>query len=282
MNGLVYLIYAIIGWCMEVIYAAVDDGKFVNRGFLNGPVCPIYGFGGSIVVACLYGLRGNGLIEFVGAFFLASILEYITGFLLEKIFHEHWWDYSDKPLNIKGYVCLKFSILWGLCCVFVLEVIQPGIEKFVKWIPVTIDKIVVIICMALFLADLIVTVATIVQWKKELRIMREIVDILRKFSGDVGDSISTAVLRSIERRAHWKEIFEQDEHFIEMKEEMERYKVDTQRLKEKYDLLEKRSFRLHSRLEKAFPRLSGSNPAHLIERWKEIKEKGLQNGRKEK
>lgn len=106
----IFIIYAFIGWCTEVSYAALDRGIFVNRGFLNGPYCPIYGCGVVIVVAALTPLKDNLLILFAGSFLLTSILEYITGFILEKVFHNKWWDYSNKPFNLHGYVCLKFSI----------------------------------------------------------------------------------------------------------------------------------------------------------------------------
>ena len=107
----IFIIYAFIGWCTEVSYAALDRGIFVNRGFLNGPYCPIYGCGVLIVVVLLTPLKKNLLILYLGSFLLTSVLEFITGFVMEKVFHNKWWDYSDKPFNIMGYVCLKFSIL---------------------------------------------------------------------------------------------------------------------------------------------------------------------------
>ena len=98
------LIYACLGWCAEVAFAAVKTGKFVNRGFLNGPVCPIYGFGVCLVVFCLGPVQGNLVFLFLGAVVLTSAIEYATGYVLEKVYHEHWWDYSKRPLNIKGYI----------------------------------------------------------------------------------------------------------------------------------------------------------------------------------
>ena len=109
----IFIIYAFIGWCSEVSYAAMDRGIFVNRGFLNGPYCPIYGIGVLTVIVILTPLKRNLLLLYVGSFFLTSILEFLTGFILEKVFHNKWWDYSNKPCNIMGYVCLKFSIFWG-------------------------------------------------------------------------------------------------------------------------------------------------------------------------
>ena len=109
----IFFIYSFLGWCTEVSYAALVTGKFVNRGFLNGPVCPVYGFGVVIVLSILVPLKGNLLVLFIGSVVLTSLLEWLTGFLLEKIFHQRWWDYSDQPFNIGGYICLRFSIAWG-------------------------------------------------------------------------------------------------------------------------------------------------------------------------
>ena len=100
----IFIIYAFIGWCAEVSYAAVNRGIFVNRGFLNGPYCPIYGCGVVIVVTVLTPLKDNLFLLFVGSVVLTSVLEYITGFLLEKVFHNKWWDYSNMPFNINGRI----------------------------------------------------------------------------------------------------------------------------------------------------------------------------------
>ena len=117
------------------ILCSIGPGNFVNRGFLNGPYCPIYGCGVVIVVAALTPLKDNLLILFAGSFLLTSILEYITGFILEKVFHNKWWDYSNKPFNLHGYICLKFSIYWGLACTFIMDVIHPIIYKGITMIP---------------------------------------------------------------------------------------------------------------------------------------------------
>ena len=123
----IFIVYAVIGWCSEVAYAALDTGKFVNRGFLNGPYCPIYGFGISLVIVVLTPLKENLLILYIGSVILTSVIEYITGYLLEKVFHNKWWDYSDKPYNIKGYICLKFSLFWGFACTFIVLVIAGSL-----------------------------------------------------------------------------------------------------------------------------------------------------------
>ena len=116
-----FFIYAFFGWCIEVVFCGLNEGHFINRGFLNGPVCPIYGVGGVIVVLCLTPIKDNIFLLFVGSALLTSILELITGFALDKIFHARWWDYTDMPFNIGGYICLKFSIYWGFVCIALMN-----------------------------------------------------------------------------------------------------------------------------------------------------------------
>ncbi len=97
-----FIIYAFLGWWTEVAFQTVTKGKFINIGFLNGPVCPIYGFGMIILLYLLGSLTDKILLLFIGSVLFTSILEYITGFILEKVFNDKCWDYSDKPFNIKG------------------------------------------------------------------------------------------------------------------------------------------------------------------------------------
>ena len=108
-----FLIYSCLGWCLEVVYAAVTTGKLVNRGFLNGPVCPIYGFGMVIVLYALTPLVDNTLLLYLGGVILPSALELVGGWALYKLYRTRWWDYSDYPFNIGGYICLEFCLLWG-------------------------------------------------------------------------------------------------------------------------------------------------------------------------
>ena len=201
----VFIVYAFIGWCTEVSYAALDTGKFVNRGFLNGPYCPIYGCGVVIVVAILTPLKGNLLILFAGSFLLTSVLEYITGFLLEKCFHNKWWDYSDKPFNIKGYVCLKFSVLWGLACTFIMKVLHPIIYGFITWIPHLAGLIILIIIMTGFAVDMCVTVTTILKFNKRLKVMDEMAAALHKLSDEIGENIYENVTGAIEKSEEFQE-----------------------------------------------------------------------------
>ena len=171
----------------------------MNRGFLNGPYCPIYGCGVVIVVAVLTPLKENLLILFIGSFLLTSILEYITGYLLEKVFHNQWWDYSDKPFNIHGYVCLKFSIYWGLACTFIMDVLHPIIYKGITLMPHIPGVILLCIIMTVFFVDCGITVATILKFNKRLKVMDEMAERIHKLSDEIGENIYENVTDIVEK-----------------------------------------------------------------------------------
>ena len=98
--ALYFFIYAILGWCVEVIHAALARGKFENRGFLNGCWCPIYGVGVVLVLLCLTPININVFVLFIASLILTSVLEFIVGLILEKLFKTKWWDYSKEHFNI--------------------------------------------------------------------------------------------------------------------------------------------------------------------------------------
>lgn len=182
-----FFIYAFLGWCTEVIYAGVNQGVFVNRGFLNGALCPIYGFGVLIVLIILHPLRENLLILYVGSVILTSLLELITGFLMEKLFHQRWWDYTDEPFNIGGYICLKFSLLWGLACVLIVDVIHPLIMHMMVLIPNKLSAPALVVFTGAFIADIIVTVATVARLNQRLQQIDEVAYALRRVSDAIGN-----------------------------------------------------------------------------------------------
>lgn len=204
----IFFIYAFLGWCTEVSYAALRTGKFVNRGFLNGPVCPIYGCGVVVVLAGLEPLKGNFVLLFLGSVVLTSVLELVTGFVLEKLFRQRWWDYSDKPFNLGGYICLEFSIMWGFACLFVVDILHPSIEFFIRLIPHTLGWVLLGLFSAAMAVDLAATVRTIAKLNRQLDQIDQLARRLKTASNEFGENLADRVLEAAERGADWKEDWE--------------------------------------------------------------------------
>ena len=193
-----FFIYAFIGWCAEVIYAAVTLGYFVNRGFLSGPVCPIYGFGVLIVLGALSPLADNLLLLYLGSVVLTSLLEFLAGFLLEKLFSQRWWDYTDMPFNIGGYVCLKFSLLWGLGCVLVVKVAHPAIVRLYSLIPRPIGIGILILFSLAIVTDAAAAGVKAVKFKRGLQQLEEISSRLKTLSDALGSGVAGGTLAVVE------------------------------------------------------------------------------------
>ena len=196
-----FFIFAFLGWCAEVTYAAVRQRRFVNRGFLNGPVCPIYGFGIVIVAFLLQPMRETFVLLFVCSVVLTSALEWLTGFLLEKIFHSKWWDYSDKPLNIGGYICLQFSLLWGAACLIIVKWILPLTQRLVDWIPFGLSVALLIFFTVLLLSDCVATVFTVRGINRQLRGLSLLAEKLKSDSDKIGRAVSKNGIWLAEKQA---------------------------------------------------------------------------------
>ena len=204
----IFFVYAFLGWCTEVSYAALRTGKFVNRGFLNGPVCPIYGCGVVVVLVGLTPLKGNFVLLFLGSVVLTSVLELATGFVLEKLFRQRWWDYSDKPFNLGGYICLEFSVMWGFACLFVVDILHPSIEFFIRLIPHTLGWVLLGLFSAAMAVDLAATVRTIAKLNRQLDQIDQLARRLKTASNEFGENLADRVLEAAERSADWKEDWE--------------------------------------------------------------------------
>ena len=189
-----FLIYSCLGWCLEVIYAAVTTGKLVNRGFLNGPVCPIYGFGMVIVLFTLTPLADNVFLLYVGGVILPSVLELAGGWALEKLYHTRWWDYSDFPFNIGGYICLQFSLLWGVGTLVVMKAVHPVIADLVAMVPTLIGFIVMCVLYAVYAADVVVTAFAASDLARELEALEQVADSIHAVSDAMTELLGTTAM----------------------------------------------------------------------------------------
>ncbi len=195
-----FLIYSFGGWVVEVIFHAVALGKVVNRGFLNGPVCPVYGFGVLSVFAMINTLQSSGYQMSEGMIFLfgvilATVVELIAGWMLDVCFHARWWDYSDKPFNFHGYICLEFSLIWGLAIVLVVKVFQKYVENNTSMqTDSALGWIILAILYGVYLADLIVTVAVIRGLNKKLTRLNTIQSDMRIVSDKLSDTVANTTI----------------------------------------------------------------------------------------
>ena len=247
-----FFIYAFIGWVVEVSYHAVTKGKFINRGFLAGPYCPIYGFGAISVIYFLTDIaEKNKMVLFLGSMFIATIIEYIAGFLLEKIFHERWWDYSDRRLNIGGYVCLEFSVIWGMFCFLLYEAVHPMIRKMVSLIPERVSLYLGIGLVIIMTIDLIATINTLIGLNKEFRAIDRISKDIKKVSDRIGVRVYDRTVQIESRQEELKKTRE----YIELENRVKELRERRELIKEK-------------RILKSFPNLTNS----LEERQRDIEE----------
>ena len=196
--ALYFFVYGFLGWCTEVAFAAWKEHRFVNRGFLNGPICPVYGIGVTLVVHFLSPYRSNLIILYITSTILVTALEWLTGFILERVFHNKWWDYSNMPLNLNGYVCLLFSLIWGVACVLIVDFIHSVIHKLLLYIPVIVGVIILIILGIGMFADLYVTASGILKMNKRLAAMQEIADELHEISDKIGENIYKNTIAAME------------------------------------------------------------------------------------
>ena len=223
---LMFFLYGFLGWVIEVAFFGVTERQFVNRGFLNGPICPIYGVGGTLVIMCLTPLKGSFPLLFIGSVIVPSLLEWLTGYVLEKIYHIRWWDYSDKKFNLGGYICPQFSFYWGIACTALMYFIHPMLyDSVIFKLSGTIKLAAIIPLAAVFAADIITTVNTL----KHLNLRIERIEAAGRRMREVSDAIGKLVYEKTEAAVQKSEEIAADERVIELREN----------IREKQELFEK-------------------------------------------
>ena len=230
-----YFIYAFMGWCIESVYSSWVDARLVNRGFLNGPVCPIYGFGALILIIVLRPVMDNILLLFIGAVILTSVLEYLTSLALEKAFGHRWWDYSSRSFNIQGRICLVFSLYWGIASILLLIILHPQVTDWVDRIPAYCGTIGLFIMIAYFLGDFILTISSVIELNALIVQMHNI----------------------------GLEVKETLEHIKETS--LEGLEDTADELKGTYETLYLKIASKHQRLLKAFPNLRSKHYDHILQ-----------------
>lgn len=207
--ALLFFIYSFLGWCVEVAFVAVTTGKVTNRGFLNGPVCPIYGCGMIGVLLALLPVEKNVWLLFLGGMVICSAVELFGGWILDKIFHMRWWDYSNEKFNIGGYVCLAFSFMWGMAVVFAVKFVHHPIMAVVKKIPFQIQVIIVVVCGVVFVVDMIVTLKNLIGINKSLGQLDKLAESLHTVGDQLKDVVGNSAITVAEKAEEGMEILDE-------------------------------------------------------------------------
>lgn len=274
---LYFFIYSFLGWCTEVAYATVKERRFVNRGFLNGPWCPIYGVGVSAVVTLLDGFRDSLLLLYLSSLVLVTLIEGMTGFIMDKIFHHKWWDYTGLPLNIGGYVCLPFSIAWGAACVVIVKGIHPLIERLVGFLPEAAGAALLCVLTVCLAADVAVTTAGILKLNRRLDMLERIGAELHEISDRMGANIHENVMDAMEKAEALEDVAQARKEQLDALsgEARERLDLLSGETRERYDMLRQRyaeltgaTLQASRRLVRAFPRMESRRHKELLDELK--------------
>lgn len=262
---LYFTAYSILGWACETFYCSVGNRKFVNRGFLNGPVCPVYGFGAVLVILLLQSTEKNLVALFLSGMMVTTVLEYLTSVLLEKLFHMKWWDYSRYKFQINGRVCLLNSLMFGGLSVILMRVLHPWISGLIARIPTSLLPWISLGILAVFAVDTVVTVRSILILKGK---MQEIQKLLEEIK-------TRTEAAAAQLRAEMREKTQESKASLEAR-------LDQYRLPEGVSLREfveerrkkaaaaaKSGSMLHRRLLKAFPNLSSARQNDALDRLRE-------------
>lgn len=208
-----FVIYSFMGWIFETVYVTVKNQKWANRGFLYGPICPIYGTGAvaiSIIMEVLP-LEQAAQMEwwkiFLIAYFGSIVLEYGTSYALEKLFHAYWWDYSNMPLNVHGRICLPASVLFGLAGILVVNVLYPWMRELTGNFPPILMELLALIFMAVIAVDVTLTVSALTNFR---RIVESVDNMVNQHMDEFVASMDARIQKTGSRLAEERERFSRE------------------------------------------------------------------------
>lgn len=253
---LYFIVYSFLGWVIESVFKTLIEKKWVNSGFLNGPFCPIYGFGALIMMLFLRPFKNNLVILFLMSFVILSIWEYIAGWLLEKKFNTKYWDYTDNFLNINGRVCLLNSIFWGILGVAFTAFIHPFVQNYVEMLSQDVILIIDITLCVIMGIDTVITTINIKSFDSSLQLIKELGETIKQKIGELKEIKQDFESLSIDN-------IKSNEKLIED-------------LKRKQAILKFKLYKQMSRLKLAFPKMKSESITQFLNQkidFKDLKEK---------
>ena len=176
-----FIIYCVCGWIWESSFCSIKAKKWINRGFLMLPYIPIYGCGALVVYLTLYPLKEDLWLVYMGGVVFPTILEFLTSWIMEKLFAATWWDYSNEKFNIQGRICLKVSLFWGFFSVIMVEILHPIVLALIDKLPRTAGQVLGGLFIVVFSADFVNTVVATLDVKKTLEKMENIREDIFQF-----------------------------------------------------------------------------------------------------
>ena len=203
---ILFMFYSLCGWIIEVFLEYMNSKKLINRGFLIGPICPVYGSGAILITILLTNYSKDLFVVFGLSIILCGALEYFTSYILEKLFNARWWDYSNERFNIKGRICLDNLILFGIAGVLIVLLLNPWINSIIGLIPQNVLSIVFYCTIVIFIIDIVASLSII----KNIRIITD--NVTNQFK-DSTEEISKKVREKIlEKSAMYRRILEAFPH----------------------------------------------------------------------
>lgn len=186
---LYFIIFSFLGWLMETIRVSIMSKKFVNRGFINGPFCPIYGIGINLIIIFLSKLNHNYIMLIIGGVILCSVLEYITSYVLETIFDAKWWDYSYRKFNLKGRICLDISCAWGILSFLMIKFVVPFINNLIDYLSRDLGVFIINVFFITFFIDLTFTVYSLLSLKSILLKFKKLRVEIKEYISDISENL---------------------------------------------------------------------------------------------
>ena len=198
---LLFFFYSAAGWCLETTYCSIGEKRFINRGFLTGPLCPIYGTAALVLIILIYNpFKDNMLVVFLLGIVLCDIVEFFTSLIMEKLFAARWWDYTYELFNLSGRICLKHSLYWGVISIAFVKVIHPAVDNLYSKINGDYIIYILIGVLAVFTADVINAVIKAADIRKLQLKLSGLIDTLssefisiKETVGEKYDSVQSAI-----------------------------------------------------------------------------------------
>lgn len=254
-----FLTYSFIGWCYESLYVSVKNKRWVNRGFMRGPFLPLYGSGAIVMLFVTIPFRDSLALTFLAGCVGATTLEYLTGVVMEALFKVRYWDYTNRPFNFQGHICLEATLAWGAFTILLVKFIHTPIEHFILGLPQIAVSVITVLLAAMCISDFSISFKTALdirdvlmkldEVREEMERLQKRMDVIIAFADDTKDKV---VLNTYERLDELADSLE--ERFSHIKElrakmtEEHREELDEMRIKfrvareKRFQLLHRKDF----------------------------------------